>query len=271
MGLPFRGVAGTPAGAIVAALIAAGYSADEMWSELQAVNLASFLDPICPVPGLNYINAWRALGLHKGDVFQSWISQLLSRKLSAGGRLHGKPTFADLTIPLTIIATDIVKQDIKVFNKTQSLDLAIADAVRMSMSIPGIFRPVPFGSGLIIDGGVISNFPAWAFESERKTEYLPILGFRMQPEDVPAPAIKNMGSFVRSMLFTIMRAGNALQYSQIEDLWVLNLPAEGVGTLDFHISSASKTVLYMEARENARTYFRTDGRRALEAFNGAAS
>jgi NTE family protein len=62
--------------------------------------------------------------------------------------------FDKLQIPFRAMATDIVKGK-EVVLKSGSL----AFAMRASMSIPGVFSAVPYNETLLIDGGVLNNFP----------------------------------------------------------------------------------------------------------------
>ena len=71
---------------------------------------------------------------------------------------------------LRIIATDITKkkmlvlpQDIKDYGQDPAT-LEVARAVRMSMSYPFFFEAVPLNGSLIVDGGVVSNFPVELFD-----------------------------------------------------------------------------------------------------------
>src|SRR5262249_23299458 len=94
-----------------------------------------------------------------------------------------------------IIATDVTRREMLVLPE----DLAgykltadgpliepegfrVADAVRMSMSIPYFFQPVELfhpetGSSTIVDGGVLSNFPVWIFDVDRDAQR-PTFGFK---------------------------------------------------------------------------------------------
>jgi predicted acylesterase/phospholipase RssA len=61
----------------------------------------------------------------------------------------------------------------------------VADAVRMSMSIPYFFQPVELihdETGLpstIVDGGVLSNFPVWIFDVKDRDPLRPTFGFKL--------------------------------------------------------------------------------------------
>ncbi|HLV93066.1 MAG TPA: patatin-like phospholipase family protein [Aequorivita sp.] len=62
--------------------------------------------------------------------------------------------FDDLPIPFRAVATDIVNGKEVVLNKG-----SLALAMRASMSIPGVFQAVAYEETLLIDGGLLNNFP----------------------------------------------------------------------------------------------------------------
>jgi NTE family protein len=254
-GIKFGAVAGTSAGAIVASLLASGYTAGEMRSILSSTGFREFEDGKTIIPGLRYLLGWWRLGLHKGDSFHRWIAELISLKLT--GRRNDSPRFGDLKKPLTVVATDVVRQQVKVFSTRRTPDMVVADAVRMSMSIPFFFVPVRFGKEVIVDGGVLSNFPAWAFDEERNAAPLPIIGFRLQLADLPPPKIKNQLDLAKAIVSTMRRAGNQLQVEHVPDLYVVDLPTLEVRTTDFDVSRVKKDELYEAGYRTAKAFFAT--------------
>ena len=141
-------IAGTSAGAIVAALLAAGYSATEMREVMEELDYNRFKDaslidrvPLAgPLASLVFEK-----GIYEGRFFETWIRGLLHKK--------NVETFHDLIVPeykdneqyrfkLRVIASDISRgrllvlpQDIADFGVRPEA-LNVATAVRMSMSIP---------------------------------------------------------------------------------------------------------------------------------------
>lgn len=83
------------------------------------------------------------LGLVSGDKIRE-----LTRILT-----HGK-NIEDLAIPLGIVTTDIETGERVVYREGN-----VADAVRASISIPGIFVPQRIGDRLLVDGGVVERVP----------------------------------------------------------------------------------------------------------------
>ena len=192
-GYQFANVAGTSAGAIVATLVAAGYRAAEIRGILTDLDFITLMDapPLGRIPVLGpAADELTQLGLYQGDVFQKMMGDLLATK--------GIRIFRDLIADdsaederfryrVRVVASDVTRgtmlvlpQDIRDYNMRPD-DLEVALAVRMS--IPLFFRPVrlrnPDGeTSVVVDGGILSNFPVELFDSPGVPEW-PTFGFRL--------------------------------------------------------------------------------------------
>ncbi len=62
--------------------------------------------------------------------------------------------FDSLPIPFRAMATDLVEGKEVILSKGN-----LAYAMRASMSLPAIFKPMPYGKSVLVDGGVLNNFP----------------------------------------------------------------------------------------------------------------
>lgn len=88
---------------------------------------------------------------------------LRSKKMQK--KLHqylGKTTFAELKIPFSCVATDVIGGELVVLNDK---DAEVCSAVVASSSIPSIFKPVQMKDKLLIDGGVLCRVPVNAVKS----------------------------------------------------------------------------------------------------------
>ncbi len=152
-----QNIAGTSAGAIVAALLAAGYRGTEIRDIMFRQNLASLADKTwkaqVPLIGVPW-SILTELGIHKGNVILNHLRELLARR--------NVRTFRDLIHPdyhdpqsryhykLHVIASDvtghrllILPGDARFFGiNPDNLDVALAVRMSMSMSIPLFFKPV---------------------------------------------------------------------------------------------------------------------------------
>ncbi len=164
--VPVDVVAGTSMGSVVGGLYASGLSPAEMerivlttdWEDLlddrPSRDRLSFRRKQDDV--LNYVDLEMGLG-RKGISFPSGLIAgqklgFLLKALTLG--TVGVARFDDLPLPFRCVATDIATGE-----KVVLSDGSLAEAIRASMSIPGVFSPVPRGARLLVDGGLVENLP----------------------------------------------------------------------------------------------------------------
>lgn len=168
----FGAVAGASAGAITAALIAAGLDP----FELDAQSRIAFerLRPASVATGLKQLRL--NLGYLDNRSIREWLEDVLSRQVRRYGiPVEGAVTFAMLYqatgIELNVVAADLSRGRQIVFSVWDTPGVQVADAVLASSSIPFVFAPrhlrVGTGGGAyvhtLVDGGVWSNFPMFVF------------------------------------------------------------------------------------------------------------
>jgi len=318
--LNFKGYAGASAGAIVAALAAAGYKAagpdpstpagaDSMKTILEQMrftdlleglddvalqtiqDLPSTMEPIrkdfvergrALAASRFRIYPWNALGLklsrlykektdivraiqllweHKGVYgtvkFRNWIDGLLKQKKHLIDK-NGNVTFKSLELGtggtiLKVVVTDVAGRAPKTYGPALTPSEHVADAVLASMTIPLFFCPFPYGpNNYYVDGGLLSNFPAWLFDdenNERKeagADPLPLLGIRLRaarPAD--PPDITSTEEFLKALLATVLNGGDFLQTRLIERFVGINVELPpGINAWDFSLSDEMKASLF---------------------------
>lgn len=156
-------VGGTSAGAINATLFALGYTNPQTKKLLKDLDFNNFLDE-----DWGLVRDTRRLinrfGWYKGDFFHAWIGERVAKKL---GKLDA--TFADLKRAgrpdLYVYGTNLSTTFGEVFSAERTPDESIADAVRISMSIPLFFATVRNArDDVYVDGGVLDNYPVKLFD-----------------------------------------------------------------------------------------------------------
>jgi len=276
-GYQWVNVAGTSAGAIVAALLAAGYKAAEMKKEIMdELDYNSFKDTsildriplVGPVASLIFEK-----GIYEGKFCENWMRKLLRKK--------NVETFNDLIIEeykdddryrfkLQVIASDIsqgrmlvLPQDIAAFG-IRPEDLNVAAAVRMSMSIPFFFEPVTLRNiktnqvSYIVDGGLLSNFPVWLFDAEGSIPDWPTFGFKLvEPEEGTPHRVRGPVSLLAALFSTMMEAHDARYIEDAQFVRTIPIPTLGVSTTEFDISRGKSEALYQSGREAAEKFFAT--------------
>ncbi|MEX2247062.1 MAG: patatin-like phospholipase family protein [Dehalococcoidia bacterium] len=326
---------GTSGGAIVAALLANGKSAEEIWNLLAKDDLSRILQTwylpheralrrrkyfVVPLlPGLVTQKA-----VVSGDVFLKIMQENL--KNASGGPL----TFGDLPYKATsgaaphdyrlkIVATDVSRgrpivlpDDLPQYweawerarkvrgtpaIKAQDVKdcFPVAEAVRMSMSIPFVFAPYQMhlnGEGEddpatqgpkgrmveIVDGGVSSNFPIWIFD---RTDGLPptrpTFGFLLDESRKPSgtrasgvPRIWTVAALARHVIHSGIGAMDK-RLSAHNKYRTARLRTLGVETTDFGLDVPRQKELYTSGYEDATLFFRGfDWDSYVSRFRGGA-
>ena len=118
---------------------------------------------------------WRMLlgGLTDLRRFRAAIGRLLQERL-----FPGEPSrvvrLADFGVngrpPLKIVSANLSARRLHLFSPEKTPEAPVADAVAASICLPVIFRPWVLGGELHVDGGIVSNLPAWPFDEERELD-----------------------------------------------------------------------------------------------------
>ena len=127
-------VAGTSVGAVVGAVYASGRidSFKDVVLQLDWKKIASFLDVVFPKSGL--IDGNRIAEFIRSHV--------------------GEKNIEDLSLPFCAVSTDLATGNEVVFQ-----DGDIIEAVRASISVPGVFTPVRKSGAILVDGGLVNPVP----------------------------------------------------------------------------------------------------------------
>lgn len=265
-GFQFVRVAGASAGAIIAGLIAAKYTSEEIDRLLSELQLELLLDerktflPFFAVTKWIFL-FWR-LGLYKGNELENWLAEVLAKK--------GLVTFADLPPQtLRVIASDLTNGRLMVLPDDlekygiEPKTFPIAKAIRMSCSLPYFFEPVKLKSryqtSIIVDGGVLSNFPMWLFDQENMKKTRPVLGIKLSSEEgeFPHNEIRNAIQMFTALFETMKDAHDARYISRKHEKNIIFIPLQEGLTTEFSISDEKKKQLKKHGRECARKFLAT--------------
>ncbi|MDP5275690.1 patatin-like phospholipase family protein [Chengkuizengella axinellae] len=263
----FNQVAGTSSGAIVASLIAAGYTSQELKELVMSTPFSSVVKKtwvhrvIYLGPG---VRVFFKKGLYSGDPLEEWIDHKL--------KLKGVETFGDLNQnQLRIIASDITRgrilvlpDDIRQYGINPN-QLSISKAIRMSTAIPFYFDPIKLKKNhdkqtyYIVDGGILSNYPLWLFDKEARKRgvqsKIPTLGFRLigKHTNVPRKIIGPISMF-QALFSTMMDAHDEKFIEDHKRFNTIQIPTLGVRTTDFKISNEECNRLFESGYRAAEKY-----------------
>ncbi len=158
-------IVGTSMGSIVGGLYAMGYSGDSIASLTKNVKWEKLLGGDVSLKNVGaeekseYNKYLIELELKKGKI-TTGAYLINDQNLREFIALVSIPSyeielFDNLPIPFRAVTTDIIN------GKEVILDRgSLALAMRASMSIPGVFSPIRYKNTLLVDGGLLNNFPA---------------------------------------------------------------------------------------------------------------
>jgi len=163
--IPVDYVAGTSMGGLVAGLYATGYNAQQMAEFVDAIDWPDALRINTPFQDLSFrrkedrrqFPSALEVGLKGGFKLPMGLSPghgvglVISRAAAPYAELK---SFDELPIPFRCVATDLVRGREVVFSSGP-----LFDALRATMSIPGVFAPLRLGKQVLVDGGLLNNLP----------------------------------------------------------------------------------------------------------------
>jgi len=218
-----------------------------------------------PLFGKLFATLFNDYGLYGTGTFLEWLQSHLNKKGNTDPLSH-QVTFGSLfeqtKCQLKILTADVGARAPFLYSYQNSADLEVAQAVQASMSIPFFFKPFPFGTKFFIDGGTISNFPAWTFDKNDRNPATesqfppPILGFRLVPETFPSQSIASFRQFGYGVIQTVLSGSDMLQTRRIPDLHLIQIPIPSrFSTTAFDLSPDDSEELHFRGRQAADRFF----------------
>jgi len=237
--VPVDVIAGTSMGAIIGGLYATGMEAKEIERVLTAADWADlFTDTADRRSWTLRRKADDDLGLYGPKLGIGDGASLLPSGALGGQkvgllleRLVYERTFAtrfdELPIPFRAVASDLVSGDMVVLQEGK-----LSRAMRASMSVPGVFDPVPYGEALLVDGGLTRNLPV---DVARGMGADIVIAVNVEYPKLGADQLRDLVSVV-TQLTTLMVADNTEQQVaslQPGDLLIQPQLGTEIGSADF--------------------------------------
>lgn len=279
-GYRFGRVAGTSAGALVGALVAAGAEVEQLRELVEEADLRSFADrglldhlPLVG-PALSVV---LEKGVFEGEAIRGWVDDRLAE---LGVRTFGdlRHEDADSHLPLerryklVVTATDLnlgrlvrLPWDYERYGLDPD-EQPVADAVRASTAIPYFYEPVVLEVGdtghHLVDGGLLSNFPVDLFDrDDGRAPRFPTIGVKLsarpdattEPRDIGGPV-----SYLEAVIGTALRMQDRMHLGEpcVVDRTVF-VDTTGVEPTDFGLAPEVRDRLYRSGKRAAERWLET--------------
>ena len=279
-GYAVRRVAGTSAGAVVGALVAAGVPRDERLALLRDMDWRQFQDEsrLDRLPGGRVASLLLEQGVYEGEFLRRWLAEQLDRR--------GVHTFADLALEdpgaapaepaalrsrLLVMASDVsagrlrtLPDDCDAMGCGDASAMRVVDAVRASMSIPFFYEParLPGTDGhdrVLVDGGMLSNFPVSVFDrTDGRAPRWPTFGVKLSARpgaQAPRNPVEGVLDLTKAMISTMT---GFFDQMHLDDASVLArtvfVDTFDVKATDFDLDRAASQRLYDEGRRSGERF-----------------
>ena len=280
-----KNVGGTSAGAITALCISLGYTSAELNALIYNTDFNKFNDgKYFFIGGLHRTNT--RFGWYQGDDFVKWLEKIILDKAKNTDitfkELHDKG-YKDLYIT----GTSLNRQKVIIFSRKSYPDMKVKDAVRISMSIPLYFEGVFIDStgkvyekqndknslDLVVDGGILANFPITIFDStsgrspnEKRFENMRTIGVRIDSDEqirqdtasgsLAPVTIENLNDYVAAMYILIIENLNRQQLTAKDWARTISVSSAGIGPKIKKLSIEQKDSLVKSGRKSAEEFLK---------------
>lgn len=174
---------------------------------------------------------------------------------------------------LTVIASNLTRQQPQIFSAQTSPDLPIWHAVRASISIPLIFEPVKINNDYFVDGGLAWNYPIDLYDRYEKDSHthtntrIPnpaTLGFYLEPENLfnKGQAFKNsdykidsLKTFAFGLSSYLYNTANAAHIEPCDRQRTVFIDDLGISATDFSLSEKNIDALIESGRNATERFF----------------
>lgn len=246
------GCAGSSIGAVFASLLVLGYDYNEIFELLSNTGFELFID-------INF-DITKEVAFSKGNIFYDWIKDKIEKKFYGDKYEKNKMpsvTFSDIKTKLIIFSVDLTNMKFKEFSSDKTPDFEIAQAVRASVSMPGLFSPLEVDNSLIVDGDLLKSAPLWRLTNTIKNLPERIIEFRLEDNETLGK-ISNPVEYINRVYNAI--CGFATDYiidlyNQKDKFDYIKINTPDISVVDFLIPKDKKQELYDLGYNTAKQYF----------------
>lgn len=195
---------GTSVGSSLCFLLSIGYSCEDIFTILHDIDSDMLIKY-----NIDTIFNDSHLGIASLDAFMSVITILVKKK-----KISRKITFKKLfnKFKKDLIITGVSVNDAKLhyFNHINTPDMEIITAIKISCSIPFIFKPVEYDNKVWIDGGCFNNYPIDYFIDKLDD----VIGISLEDDERLIETFDDIPSYISQVFKCIIKGLNFGKYEK---------------------------------------------------------
>lgn len=171
-----------------------------------------------------------------------------------------KVVVSDLSLGKLIVIPDDLERVYGIRPDTFS----VAAAIRMSAGFPYFFMPKSIQGknkqkSIIVDGGLLSNFPLWIFSEAEEKQVRPVIGVKLtDPSTSVEPhQIRNALNMFPSLFTTMKQAHDNRYISKHQADHIIFVPTPEQNSMNFNITEENREKLRRIGKESSEKFLRT--------------
>lgn len=240
-------IGGSSVGSIIAALVACGYKSYEIENFFLKVNFDLFKDI--------HLGFGKAFALSKGGIFLDWLNELLSNKFES--IKDRKVAFKDMEKDLVVITTNLTKFCSQEFSTFDTPDFNVADAIKVSSSMPGLMSPYEYNGSYLVDGDLQKASPMWKLSEHLQNSRSRILEFRLEGDYNKDE--KNPLSFINTIYSCVTDVASDFVtyiYGRNDRYDIISINTGDIFFADFNLNKDARRKLINMGYVQTMNYFR---------------
>lgn len=243
-------LAGSSVGAVICFLYNIGYGPKDMYEILKLIDFTQLIKYIEPENLL--LDPYFGISSPEPIIYSIY-------KFMKNKNINKNLTFLQLynmtKINLIITGTCLNDISIKYFSYNTTPDMQILKALRITISIPFIFRPYQYDGKLWVDGGIMNNFPIDLF-NDRLDEVIGIYIDNIYESINNIDEIEEIQDYFIRVFSCVLRG---LNYNKIElfKKYFVHIKTKGSHSTNWDITQQEKKILYDEGYNQTINYINT--------------
>lgn len=280
-------IAGTSAGAIAALAVCFNLNMKDTITLFNTLNLSEVPQSLNKNIKMKFWQSkdsectrrfFQKYGWYSSEYFHEWLEEIIAAHCDGNGRATFEDFHQQGFRDLYIVASNLSQERSEVFSRETTPQVSVADAVRMSMSIPIFFEALQFdgenfGAGdFYLDGGLFDNYPMHIFDDEKigKDSWLyrdginwETIGLFLIPEQreerkkVERP--KDVWEFLNLTILNVYTSQQTASYktNPVDKYRTIEINDMGISPVEFDIMPGSQeyNLLYQSGRDAAKKFF----------------
>ena len=254
LGIEFDTYIGSSIGSLFTVFYAIGYSVDEIEEEVNKLDLWKLFTDF------NW-KIFSEVAISKGKKYQNWLRDKVETKFYGDSYVKGKMPpvcFKDINKDLRLVATDLLDSGLQIFSKETTPELEVAEAMRISSSMPTLMPAYKFNDKLLIDGDISRGRPIWKTMEDLNEPDKKILEFRITGGNInkfSKNPIKLLNSIVNVAAYIIDNDA-VLSYTDSVNFDVIQIDVLNISFIDFMLSKEQKSKIYDIGYNTTMEYYK---------------